>query len=331
MPVMITLVDGTIPVAADFNTNFTNLNSALGASTAITGYTTGDIVYASAANTLSKLAIGSTAQALAVSGGLPAWVNAGTFLPLTGLALSNGTDATNDIDIAVGTCVSQDAAIADRVSMSLTSILVKQLDAVWAVGTNAGMRATGVAIANTTYHIFLIKRPDTGVVDVAADTSPTGANIAANTDAAYTKIRRIGSIVRAGATILGFSQDGDTFWLSTPVLDISNTAAGTGPRTLHVLASMPTGFKLTAIVDAGFRSAGASGRLLYLSSPDSADAAPSTSASPLYTIRSNASTAEHGGPFYIRADISAQIGSRVNSAENIDICLLGWIDRRGQG
>src|SRR3990167_1002756 len=193
MPVMITLVDGTITVAADFNTNFTNLNSAIGASTAITTYTTGDIVYASAANTLSKLAIGGTAQVLAVSGGIPAWANAGTTVPLTGLGLSNGTDATNDIDIAVGACLSEDAAIADRVSMSLTSILVKQLDAVWAVGTNAGMRATGLAIANTTYHIFLIKRPDTGVVDVAADTSATGANIAANTDAAYTKVRRIGA------------------------------------------------------------------------------------------------------------------------------------------
>lgn len=38
-----------------------------------TTYTTGDILYASAANTLSKLAIGSTDQVLKVSGGIPAW------------------------------------------------------------------------------------------------------------------------------------------------------------------------------------------------------------------------------------------------------------------
>lgn len=36
-------------------------------------YTTGDMLYASAANTLSKLAIGSTAQILTVAGGIPSW------------------------------------------------------------------------------------------------------------------------------------------------------------------------------------------------------------------------------------------------------------------
>lgn len=37
------------------------------------GYTTGDILYASAANTLQKLAIGTSGQVLTVSGGIPAW------------------------------------------------------------------------------------------------------------------------------------------------------------------------------------------------------------------------------------------------------------------
>jgi len=36
-------------------------------------YTTGDILYASASNTLSKLAIGSTGNVLQVTGGIPAW------------------------------------------------------------------------------------------------------------------------------------------------------------------------------------------------------------------------------------------------------------------
>lgn len=38
-----------------------------------TSYTTGDILYASASNTLSKLGIGSTGQVLTISGGVPAW------------------------------------------------------------------------------------------------------------------------------------------------------------------------------------------------------------------------------------------------------------------
>jgi hypothetical protein len=38
-----------------------------------TTYTTGDIIYASATNTISKLGIGSTNQVLTVVGGVPAW------------------------------------------------------------------------------------------------------------------------------------------------------------------------------------------------------------------------------------------------------------------
>ena len=83
MPVMITLVDNTIPVASDFNTNYTNLNSAIGSGTAITAYVTGDIPYASAANTLSRLAIGSTNRPLVVVGGIPAWGTGQISFPAT--------------------------------------------------------------------------------------------------------------------------------------------------------------------------------------------------------------------------------------------------------
>src|SRR5437899_2846916 len=76
MPTLTTLVEGTVPVAADFNGNFTALNRVCGTSTGITGYTTGDTLYASATDTLAKLAIGSTGQVLTVSGGLPVWAAA---------------------------------------------------------------------------------------------------------------------------------------------------------------------------------------------------------------------------------------------------------------
>lgn len=46
--------------------------------------TTGDIIYASAANTPARLAIGSTDQVLKVSGGIPAWGAAGLTVIATG-------------------------------------------------------------------------------------------------------------------------------------------------------------------------------------------------------------------------------------------------------
>ena len=50
--------------------------------TGLTSYTTGDLVYASATNTVAKLAIGTAGQFLKVVGGVPAWsdtVDGGTF------------------------------------------------------------------------------------------------------------------------------------------------------------------------------------------------------------------------------------------------------------
>ena len=55
------------------------LGTALGQSSGGTGfstYTTGDMLYASASNTLSKRAIGTTGQILTVSGGVPTWSDA---------------------------------------------------------------------------------------------------------------------------------------------------------------------------------------------------------------------------------------------------------------
>jgi hypothetical protein len=47
--------------------------SAVYGGTGVTSYTTGDILYASANNTLSVLAIGASGKVLKVSGGLPTW------------------------------------------------------------------------------------------------------------------------------------------------------------------------------------------------------------------------------------------------------------------
>ena len=61
--------------------NGTAIGSTYGG-TGLTSYTTGDLVYASATNTLAKVAIGTTGQFLKVVGGVPAWsdtVDGGTF------------------------------------------------------------------------------------------------------------------------------------------------------------------------------------------------------------------------------------------------------------
>ncbi len=72
--------------------------------TAQTTYTTGDTLYASAANTLSKLAVGSNGQVLTLAAGIPSWATptTGTVTSVSGTAdrITSTGGATPVIDIA---------------------------------------------------------------------------------------------------------------------------------------------------------------------------------------------------------------------------------------
>lgn len=250
---------------------------------------------------------------------------------LAGLALANNAgDATNDIDVAVGGAVDS----TNVYYIALASALTKQLDAVWAVGTNAGMRASGAAIADTTYHIFLIARPDTGVVDIAADTSATGANVAANTNAAYTMKRRIGSIVRTGGSIKAFIQNGDEFvWTGGPVVDVN--AANPGTAAVTRTLTLPTGVSVIAIAQIELTSASGTGAVIaYLSDLSTTDVAAAAGiAQCAVTWAGVGNTAHSASEARVQTNTSAQIRSRIQLSDaNITILIgtKGWVDRRGR-
>ena len=241
---------------------------------------------------------------------------------LFGLAISNNVaDATNDIDIATGWA--RDATDVD--SMVLASALTKRLDALWVVGTNQGGLDAG-AVANGTYHVFVIKRPDTGVVDVIfslSATTPDPTRIGP-----YTRWRRIGSVLREGATIIRFLQDGDYFWRETPVQDINTTNPGTAAVTRTL--STPVGVKNLALILAG--GAAASGYWNGLmSSLDVADIAPSTT---VLNCHGGQTGAINGMvPVTVRTNASSQIRSRISvsgASNTLLIQTLGWIDKRGR-
>lgn len=68
--------------------------------TAQTTYATGDMIFASATNTLSKRSIGSTGQVLTVSGGVPTWAapSSGSMTLLSTTSLSGTTTTVSSID-----------------------------------------------------------------------------------------------------------------------------------------------------------------------------------------------------------------------------------------
>lgn len=243
---------------------------------------------------------------------------------LAGLTLANNaTDATNDIDVAVG-------AVRDSTNATdivLASALTKQLDGAWTVGTNQGCRDTG-AIANGTWHIWVIKRSDTSVVDILCSLSASAPTMPTN----YDYRRRIGAVVRVAAAILPFSQLGDEFLLKTPVADINNTADHTTAVT-GTLASLPTGVQLTAILSGLVNDNGTGPQTgTYISALDQTDVPASSTAAPGIQLRGiNAAVYISSSTFRVRTNASAQIRYRANNAA-IDTIIIshGWVDRRGR-
>lgn len=245
---------------------------------------------------------------------------------ISGCTLSNNvSDATNDIDIAAGVCMdSTNAAF-----MSLSAI-TKRLDAAWAVGTNQGGLDTG-AIADTTYHVYAIKRVDTGVVDAIFSVSASGPTLPTN----YTLYRRVGSIVRSGAAILGFIQDGDTYTWKVQVADIAATDPGTAAvtRTLTV----PVGIRVLAFgavsLSATVTSANYSALLSDLSITDSTPSVTNNHTIIMAT-QSTAGTYRANASFRVYTNTAGQIRSRNNSTSATTVIAIntsGWVDTRGKG
>jgi len=243
---------------------------------------------------------------------------------LWGNVISNNVaDATNDIDVTAGFA----ADSTNVVLMHLATALTKRLDATWAVGNNQGMRDTG-SISDATWHIFIIMRPDTGVVDVLASLSATAPTMPTN----YTYFRRIGSIVRSSGAIVAFFQEGDRFVLAVPVADINANNPGTSAVTATL--SVPTGIKIMAEVAFGHVN-GASSTSVYglLTSLDQADTTPSETLSNSATYTPTSGSGIQKNTVYVRTNTSAQARYRLSSSASGIKALLttfGWIDTRGR-
>lgn len=332
MPTMNVLVDGTVPIAADFNGNFTALNAAIGTGTSIVAYAAGDILYASAINTLSRLAKGSVGSVLTMGATVPAWGSPLGGSALAGLTLTNDvTTPLTTLDVAQGLCTSDDALYASRVPMTLTA-MTGTVSGTWLVGTAQPKLDAGTVANTTTYHVFVIERLDTSLTDILFSTSATAPVLPSS----YSKKRRIGAFrTSATAQIIPFHQYGDEFyWDTVPALDVN----ATNPTTTAVTRTLtvPLGVPVLAFVNLlliGSASNEESG--VYLSSLDVTDQAASSTAAPLATIAGSlwSNPYGHGGSARVWTNASGQIRSRclTSSASIIfRLATIGWLDRRGQ-
>ena len=119
--------------------------------TGLTGYTAGDIQYASATDTLSKLGVGSSGQVLTVSGGVPKWSDSSggvsSLNSLTG-ALTIAGGGINAVS-ASGSTITITATEAD----TLSSVTGRGATTTTTVALNGGLTsssATPITFSSTT-------------------------------------------------------------------------------------------------------------------------------------------------------------------------------------
>jgi hypothetical protein len=151
---------------------------------------------------------------------------------IQGLLLSNDSGTPNTIiDIAAGAAV--DTTFVD---MLLLSSAYTKTTGAWAVGTGNGGLDTGSVAVSTWYYVYIIKRIDTGVVDILLSASPTAPTMPTN----YTLRRMIGAIkTNASSQLIAFIQyrDGTQAW-TTLTSDIADGTLTTSKKT-YTVASVP--------------------------------------------------------------------------------------------
>ncbi|HUU43914.1 MAG TPA: hypothetical protein VMX57_09040, partial [Planctomycetota bacterium] len=247
------------------------------------------------------------------------------FLPrghIDGFILSNGTDATNDIDISAGWCVDS----SRTVSIESTATIVKRADATWAVGTGNGGLASGAgAFADgTTHHIYVIKHAN-GTVDAGFDDSTTAANLIS--DSGYSWYRRVGSVLATtGPAWRGFVQHADQFQYLVPFTE-SPDVSGMTLQTLTL--KIPTGFVHEASLLAGLDDS--ADTYVWLHALNITDTATTATLSTTMVITGTASVGS-GGQVRVWTNASAQIGTRRGGStpSTFRLATAGWRDLRGK-
>jgi len=275
------------------------------------------------ADTLNRLAMiehnedgthNATAMATLIALGI-------TTLPLgylSGLTIAHAADTEHDITVAVGEA--RDAT--DAADMVLASAITKRFDAEFAVGSTNGGFAAGESLpASGTIHVWLIKRADTGVVDVFANDHAT-SGLTPTLPTGYTYKRRIFSLrTDASNNILNGDQWGTglvrTFMYDTPILDVNTANPGTNAVTAAL--SVPGGIIVQAIIRTQVGTT-TFGIATWLSNTD----VDPTAATALSNI--GGAAASPNNQVQVFTNTSSQIRYRLDADQAMHISTAGWED-----
>jgi hypothetical protein len=199
----------------------------------------------------------------------------------------------------------------------------------WAVGSGNGALDTGSIANNTWYHVYLIERTDTGVVDVLFSLQPAAVGPTNPTlPASYTLSRRIGAMLTdSSAHWIKFTQVVDQFIWSIATLDANGTATSSGARTTFAV-TVPTGVSVIALFRARMRSSSNNPVLLFTSGFESDQAASETF---IGDLQDGTAAAGAIGDYARITNTSGQLFWRAtNTGAVFYVSTYGWIDTRGK-
>jgi hypothetical protein len=219
------------------------------------------------------------------------------------------------------------AADSGGVAMMALAAAMTKTQNTWTLGPGGGALDTGSLSVGQWCHVYLMRRPDTGVVDIAFSASAVVPTTGGNIPAAYTQFRRIGSLrVGTGGFWTAFTQLGDEFLWGTQVQDTTNAFGGVITGVLVPL-SVPSGIQVEARIQGLFTS-GSAGSTILITSPDQLDTVPT-----LANFSLTVNTASFNGSYdlRVRTDTSRNIRVRASVAgTTLWVNTYGWIDRRGR-
>lgn len=236
----------------------------------------------------------------------------------SGLTLSTAGSSTT-FGIATGSATDS----GNVAFMQLASAYTKTTGA-WALGTAAGSLDTGTVAINTWYHVFIMRRPDTGATDICTSTTLAGCITGSNIPTAYTQFRRIGSMLTNGSSQwVQFTQNGNQFTWVTPFQDVPGTAIST--TNLSPSLTVPPGISVKALLDVVQQGSAGQFMLVY-SGLETVQAANSPLGN--FNISLQAS-----GVSAIYAELSTDTAKRVQAvasgASTYYISTRGWTDNFG--
>lgn len=207
--------------------------------TPITKGGTGQITAGAALTALGAAASGANTDITSVQGGVFSLVRDYT----DGLGQSSPGGTVNHT-VSAGVALDSTNTFLMRLASALTKTTSN-----WVVGSAAGGKFRAAAIAaSTSYWWYVVRRPDTGVVDVGFSTSATGLVAAdfvaggGNLPDAYTQWRSLHGVKTDGSSFWKamWSQGDSVFFSVAPIIQYNSSGHGT-TTTLIQLPDVPQG------------------------------------------------------------------------------------------